>query len=87
MSTFMLEVLFPGETLYWGKAISLTANAIDGEVQILSRHIPYVNILAPGEVRLQTDEENFLSFKHSGGILEVAREKTSVLVYPPKGEK
>jgi F-type H+-transporting ATPase subunit epsilon len=87
MSTFMLEVLVPGETLYWGRAISLTADAIDGEVQVLSGHIPYVNILAPGKIRLKNDEGNFLHFEHSGGILEVAREKTSVLVYPLKEKK
>lgn len=82
MKTFMLEVLSPDKTLYWGKAESVTVKAVDGDVQILAGHAPYVNVLAKGEVRLHTEDATCLHFPYKGGIVEVAKEKTSVLVYP-----
>jgi len=80
MSTFMVEVLTPDATLYWGRATGLTVKAVDGEVHILAKHAPYVNVLSPGEVRLHTEENTCLHFQHSGGIIDVSRDKTSVLV-------
>ena len=84
MTSFMLEVLAPDKTLYWGRANSLQAKAIDGEVEILAKHAPYVAILAKGKVDLITEDDDKISFDHDGGILEVARDKTSVLVKPVK---
>jgi len=78
----MLEVLTPDKTLYWGRAEALTVKAVDGEVQILPDHCQYVNVLSAGEIRLETEDSTCLHFKHNGGILEVAKDKTSVLVYP-----
>jgi len=78
----MLEILTPEQTLYWGRAISLTVKAVDGEVQILPHHAPYTTVLSRGEVRLHTEDNTCLHFNHTGGILEVSREKVSVLVHP-----
>ncbi len=87
MKTFMLEVLTPEKTLFWGRATAVTVRALDGDVQILPGHAPYVNLLTAGEVRLHTEDNTCLHFNHQGGILEVAREKVSVLVYSsPKEE-
>jgi len=36
MKDFILEVLTPDKTLFWGRATALTAHAIDGEVQVKS---------------------------------------------------
>lgn len=86
MSTFMLEVLTPDKSLYLGKSTSINAKAIDGELQVLPGHIPYVNILSSGELRVHTEDNTCLHFKHGGGILDVSSERVSVLVYPVKEE-
>lgn len=80
-SSFMLEILTPDKTLYWGRAIALTVKAIDGELQVLPGHVPYVNVLVAGEVIMHTEDNTCLHFKHGGGIIEVSKDKTSVLVY------
>jgi F-type H+-transporting ATPase subunit epsilon len=80
-SSFMLEVLTPDKTLYWGRAIGLKVKAVDGELQILPGHVPYVNVLVEGEVIMFAEDKTNLHFKHTGGIIEVAKEKTSVLVF------
>ena len=81
MSSFLLEMLNPDKTIYYGKVTSATAKAIDGEVQVLMSHVPYLNVLPAGEVRLTTEENTCLHFKHNGGMLCVAKDKTSLLVY------
>ncbi|MFH1541717.1 MAG: hypothetical protein ABIE84_05715 [bacterium] len=76
----MIEILSPNRTVYWGRATSCTVRAVDGDVQVMAGHAPYVNVLASGEIRLHTEDKTCLHFNYEGGILEVARDKTSVLV-------
>jgi len=82
MGILALEILTPEKPLYVGRATSITTKAIDGEVAIYPGHTPYVNVLAPGDLRVHTEENTCLHFQHGGGVLEVTREKTSVLVVP-----
>ena len=82
MGILALEVLTPDKSLYLGRATSIIAKAIDGEVAIYPGHTPYVNVLAPGDLRVHTEENTCLHFHHGGGVLEVSREKTKVLVLP-----
>jgi len=81
MSTMMLEILSPDKTIYWGKAESVTVKAIDGELTVLPGHAPIVTVLGPGEIRMHKEEDQTCHhYKHAGGILDVSKEKTSVLV-------
>jgi F-type H+-transporting ATPase subunit epsilon len=80
-SSFMLEILTPEASVYWGRATSVTVKAIDGEVQVLSGHAPYVNLTVPGDIRVNTEDERSLNFKGGRGIVEVARDKTSILYF------
>lgn len=82
MRTMVLDILTPEKSLFLGKGTSLTAKAIDGEVAIYPGHIPYLNVLAPGEIRVNTTDQTCLHFQHGGGVLDVSREKTSALVLP-----
>jgi len=82
MSVLALEVLTPEKSLYLGRATSIVAKAIDGEVAIYPGHTPYVNVLTPGDLRVQTEDNTCLHFQHGGGVLEVTRENTKVLVVP-----
>jgi F-type H+-transporting ATPase subunit epsilon len=80
MNKFFLEILALDKTLYWGNAATVTVKAIDGDLQVLPGHIPYVNVLPAGVIVMQTEENSRLEFKHTGGMIEVARDKTSILV-------
>ena len=81
MPVFMLEILAPDMTVFSGRVVSVTARAIDGEVQILAGHAPYVNVLAPGDIKVRTEENGNVDLHGDGGIIEVARDKTSLLVF------
>ena len=50
-----------------------------GEVGIAPRHAPLVTRLKPGEVRVETQEGEELSFFVSGGMLEVQPHVVTVL--------
>jgi F-type H+-transporting ATPase subunit epsilon len=80
MASFTVEIYTPEQNLYLGRAEALTARAIDGEFQILPGHAPYMNILAAGDIRLNTEENTCLHFKHNGGVLEVSEGKVLALV-------
>lgn len=81
MSSFILEVVTPDRLLFQGRVAALTARAADGELQILSGHAPYINILLPGKIRLDEEDGESIFLEHGGGILEVSLEKASVMVY------
>lgn len=78
----LVEILTPERSIYKGMAESLTLDAVDGRLQVLNGHIPYINILAPGEILLQKEDNTCLHFKHNGGVLEVSPGKSSVLLKP-----
>jgi F-type H+-transporting ATPase subunit epsilon len=80
MSSFVIDVLTPDKVLYQGRATALTVKAVDGEVQVLANHAPYLTMLEAGELRLYTEDNTCLHFKHNGGVVEVAMVKVSVLV-------
>ncbi|MFA6549026.1 MAG: hypothetical protein WCT39_03740 [Candidatus Margulisiibacteriota bacterium] len=80
MDDFVVEILSTEKSLFLGRAESFTAKGIDGEFQILRGHAPYMNILAAGDIRLNTGENTCLHFKHNGGVVEVTAGKVLALV-------
>ena len=82
MKTIMLQVLSPKNLLYQGWVESITCRAVDGDLMILPGHIPYMNILAAGSVRLLSEDGSVVKIKHRGGILEVSSSnKASIAVF------
>lgn len=55
------------------------APAQQGEIGIAPRHAPLLTRLKPGEVRVQTPEDEELEFFISGGILEIQPHLVTVL--------
>ncbi len=52
MASFHLQIVTPDGGFYDGEAEKLIVRAIDGDVCILARHIPYVTALGMGEARV-----------------------------------
>jgi F-type H+-transporting ATPase subunit epsilon len=74
-----VEIADVGQALYSGFCASLTAPAALGEVCILPRHAPFLSKLAPGEIRLRTEQGEPLLYYVSGGYLEVKDSTVTVL--------
>jgi F-type H+-transporting ATPase subunit epsilon len=74
-----VEIADVGQQVYSGHCMSLVAPAAFGEVCILPRHTPFLSKLLPGEIRLQTDQNERLLYYVSGGYLEVKNSTVTVL--------
>ena len=77
--TLHVDVVSAEAEIFSGTATMVFAPAEMGEVGITPRHAPLVTRLKPGEVRVQTQEGDELSFFVSGGLLEVQPHVITVL--------
>jgi len=77
--TLHVDIVSAEAEIFSGTATMVFAPAEMGEVGIAPRHAPLVTRLKPGEVRVQTQEGDELSFFVSGGLLEVQPHIITVL--------
>jgi F-type H+-transporting ATPase subunit epsilon len=73
-----VELITPDQKAFAGEATSVILPGIDGYFEILENHAPLVGALKEGKVRIQTSGEE-LSFGISSGVVEVLRDKVSLL--------
>ncbi|WP_045226670.1 ATP synthase F1 subunit epsilon [Methyloterricola oryzae] len=74
-----VEIADVSQQIFSGPCYSVVAPAALGEVCILPRHAPFLTRLLPGEIRLQTDQDETLRFYVSGGYMEAQRTSVTVL--------
>jgi F-type H+-transporting ATPase subunit epsilon len=77
--TLHVDIVSAEEEIFSGTATMVFAPAEMGEVGIAPRHAPLVTRLKPGEVRVQTQQGDEMSFFVSGGMLEVQPHIITVL--------
>jgi F-type H+-transporting ATPase subunit epsilon len=75
---FAFRVISPLGTAFEGKARSVTLPTPDGEITILSDHMPMVSLLIDGEIKIRTGERE-VWIAVSGGFLETGASAASVL--------
>ena len=74
-----VEIADVGEQFFAGACFSVIAPAAFGQVCLLPRHAPFLSKLTPGAIRLQTAQDERLSYYVSGGYLEVKNSVVTVL--------
>lgn len=67
------------ETYFDGEADSMTVPGADGEMTILSEHMPLITTLKPGVIIIRVGEET-KEFPIDGGVLEVRRDGATVVM-------
>jgi len=77
--TLHIDIFSAEAEIFSGTVTMVYAPAEMGEVGIAPRHAPLLTRLKPGEVRVQTQEGEELSFFVSGGMLEVQPHVVTVL--------
>jgi len=77
--TLHVDIVSAEAEIFSGTVTMVFAPAEMGEVGIAPRHAPLVTRLKPGEVRVQRQEGDELSFFVSGGLLEVQPHVVTVL--------
>ena len=77
--TLHIDIVSAEAEIFSGTVTMIYAPAEMGEVGIAPRHAPLLTRLKPGEVRVQTQDGEELSFFVSGGMLEVQPHVVTVL--------
>ena len=77
--TLHIDIVSAEAEIFSGTVTMVYAPAEMGEVGIAPRHAPLLTRLKPGEVRVQTQDGEELSFFVSGGMLEVQPHVVTVL--------
>ena len=78
MSAFHLQIVTPDGSFFDGEAERVIVRAIDGDICILPRHIPYVTALAMGEARVTVDGK-VRRAAANGGMLAVTGDKVRIV--------
>lgn len=77
-NTIQVDIVSAEKALFSGRAESVVATAIYGEIGILPNHAPLLAELKPGEVRVNLGDKTEI-FYISGGMLEVQPDCITVL--------
>lgn len=77
-STFYLEIVTPDRKFISGDVEELIVKTPEGEMGVLSGHMPMVVAIAIGPVRIKKDGE-WLEAVLSEGFMEVLQDKTIIL--------
>ncbi|MGI6087676.1 MAG: ATP synthase F1 subunit epsilon [Kiritimatiellia bacterium] len=76
---FELEIITPTGVVYDDTAEALVAQGVDGAFGILARHAPLLAALRPGKLKVRKSNQRALYFDCGTGILEVRRDRVTVL--------
>lgn len=78
MAKFELEIVTPEKKFFKGEVESVNLTTLNGKVQILANHVPYVTGLVPGVVKIvENGKEKVGSL--SGGFIQFADNKGLIL--------
>ncbi|KMT22777.1 ATP synthase F1 subunit epsilon [Clostridium cylindrosporum] len=78
MAKFEIEIVTPEKKFFVGEVESINLTTLNGKVQILANHIPYVTGLVPGVIKIvQNGKEKVASL--SGGFIQFANNKGIIL--------
>ncbi len=79
MNTFPLIISSPDGDIFRGEAEKLILRGTEGELAVLAGHIPFVTAVKKGRCVVEDAEGRRKTGLISGGLLTVAREKTTLL--------
>ena len=71
MATFPLKILTPDGVAYDGPAVSVSCRTINGQVQLLAKHIDFCTALGMGEAHIKLEDGTTRRAACMGGMLSV----------------
>jgi F-type H+-transporting ATPase subunit epsilon len=77
--TFRLDVVTPDRVVLSEDVSSLVAPGVEGYLGVLPRHAPLVTELGTGALTYRPSSGREVTLAVSGGFMEVARDRTTVL--------
>ena len=78
---FQLDIVSPESLVLSKEVVMVQAPGAEGEFGVLSHHAPLIAALKEGELKVyEYDDKEFSTINISGGFLEVANNRCTVLV-------
>jgi F-type H+-transporting ATPase subunit epsilon len=78
MANLQCEVLTPNGRAFAGEGKSVEAQAVDGRIGILPRHVPLITALGKGTLRIVLASGGEKKWQLDGGFLEVLENHVSI---------
>lgn len=74
-----LEIITPDKSLYEGQVKSAVFPGSEGSFGVLKDHAPMIATLKQGTIELTEENNNKVNFQVNGGVVEVFKNKVTVL--------
>ncbi len=79
MTSFPVKVLTPDGPAYDGQAVSVSCRTIEGQVELMARHIDYCTAIGMGEARITLPDGTVRRAACMGGMLSMTRGECRLL--------
>lgn len=79
MNTYKLIISTPDGSAFDDEAAILVVRGTEGELAVMAGHIPFITAVKPGECKIVLSDESEKKATIGGGILTVAKDKTTLL--------
>ena len=76
MNTFKLKISTPDGDMYSGEAVKLDVRGLEGELAVMTGHIPFMTALKPCDCKLLLSDGSERVGNIDGGLLSVGAEVT-----------
>lgn len=80
MRTYHLTILSPDGEIFSGQVISLILRGADGDLAVMSGHVPLITTVKPGKCVLTLPDESEKEGYLKSGILNVSKDGITLLV-------
>jgi len=74
-----LQIAAPDGMRFDGEAVQISVRGIEGELAVLSGHIPFVTALKAGECRVYLNDDEIRYARYSGGMITVSKDAVRVI--------
>lgn len=78
MKKFQLKIVTPEKVLYQDDVESVTIPTAEGEITVMSNHLPIISAVNPGELKIKKDGK-YDYFSVTRGVLEVDGKSVTLL--------
>lgn len=78
-NSLKVTIVSASQSVWSGEAVQVSARTVEGEIGILAGHEPVLAILAPGQVRVTTDDGQQIVAQADDGFLSVESNTVTVV--------
>jgi F-type H+-transporting ATPase subunit epsilon len=73
------DILTPDKNVFSGEVTSVSIPGSEGRFQVLNNHAPIISSIAYGEIKVEGPQGLKESFQVKGGVVEVMKNKITIL--------